>query len=556
MKDAGGLGLSNVAVALSGTASRTVYTDSAGFYLLPDLPVGTYQVVPAKAGAVFTPASRNFSFTGNQTITDADFATPDSFTISGQTRDSDGTALSGATVNISDGAQSSSVQTVGDGYYSFNAMAGGSYTISASKAGINFTQPNLTFTSLSANQKNADFVASTTTQQTLIQLSAPLYIVGEGDQVANITVTRTGATTSAASVGFATSDSAGLQNCNVFNGVASSRCDYISTLGAINFAAGETSKTISILIVDDVYAEGSENFAINLTNPAGATLGPQSIATLTIIDNDGTNGVNPADNPSFFVREHYFDFLNRQPDQSGFDFWTGNITSCGSDQACIEVKRINVSAAYFLSIEFQGTGYLVERLYKSSYGDATGTSTLGGAHQLPVPVVRLNEFLSDTQEIGQGVVVGQGNWQQALENNKQAFTAEFVQRSRFTTAFPITLTPTQFVDTLNANAGNPLSQSERDQLVSDLSSSAKTRAQVLRTIAEHQNLVKAEFNRAFVLMQFFGYLRRNPNDPQDTDYTGYDFWLTKMNQFNGNFENAEMVKAFISSTEYRQRFGP
>jgi hypothetical protein len=90
----------------------------------------------------------------------------------------------------------------------------------------------------------------------------------------------------------------------------------------------------------------------------------------------------------------------------------------------------------------------------------------------------------------------------------------------------------------------------------ETSASAKTRAQVLRAVAEDTDLVNAEFNRAFVLMQFFGYLRRNPNDPQDTDYTGYEFWRTKLNQFNGNFQNAEMVKAFINSTEYRQRFGP
>jgi hypothetical protein len=112
-----------------------------------------------------------------------------------------------------------------------------------------------------------------------------------------------------------------------------------------------------------------------------------------------------------------------------------------------------------------------------------------------------------------------------------------------------------FVDALNTNAGNPLSPSERDQLVNDLSSGARTRAQVLRTIAEHSNVVTGEFNRAFVLMQFFGYLRRNPNDPQDTDYVGLDFWLQKLNQFNGDYINAEMVKAFISSGEYRQRFG-
>jgi hypothetical protein len=191
-----------------------------------------------------------------------------------------------------------------------------------------------------------------------------------------------------------------------------------------------------------------------------------------------------------------------------------------------------------------------------AYGDAKGTSTLGGKHQLSVPIVRFNELLPDTQEIGQGVIVNQGNWQQQLENNKQAFTAEFVQRSRFTTAFPGSMTATQFVDTLNTNAGSPLSQSERDQFVNDLSTNVKTRAQVLRAVAEDPDLNSAEFNRAFVLMQFFGYLRRNPNDAQDTDYTGYDFWLTKLNQFNGNFQNAEMVKAFITSTEYRQRFGP
>jgi hypothetical protein len=143
-----------------------------------------------------------------------------------------------------------------------------------------------------------------------------------------------------------------------------------------------------------------------------------------------------------------------------------------------------------------------------------------------------------------------------LENNKQNFTAEFVQRTSFTSALPPSLTAAQFVDTLNANAGNPLSQSERDQLIASLTSGGMTRAQVLRAIAEDPDLASAEVNRAFALMQFFGYLRRNPNDPQDTDYTGYDFWLTKLNQFNGNFVAAEMVKAFVTSTEYRQRFGP
>jgi hypothetical protein len=120
-----------------------------------------------------------------------------------------------------------------------------------------------------------------------------------------------------------------------------------------------------------------------------------------------------------------------------------------------------------------------------------------------------------------------------------------------------------FVNTLNTNAGNPLSPSERDQLVSDLNTGAKTRAQVLRAVAEDSDLYSAEFNRAFVLIQYFGYLRRNPNDAPDSDHTGYDFWLTKLNNFSHpgddvlvRVQNADMVKAFILSAEYRQRFGP
>src|SRR5206468_10474497 len=110
---------------------------------------------------------------------------------------------------------------------------------------------------------------------------------------------------------------------------------------------------------------------------------------------------------------------------------------------CIDAKRINVSAAYFLSIEFQQTGYLVYRFYKTAYGNLPDA---------PVPV-KLNEFLPDTQEIGKGVVVNQTGWDQVIENNKQAFAAEFVQRSRFTSAYPISMSPGEFVDKLFANAG-------------------------------------------------------------------------------------------------------
>ena len=360
---------------------------------------------------------------------------------------------------------------------------------------------------------------------------------------------RIGDTSSAATVDYFTSDV-----------TASERNDYITALGTLQFAPGQTTQSLVVLINEDSYVEGNETFTVNLANPVGVNLGA-STATVTIVDDATEPAMNALDDPRTFVCQQYHDFLNRQPDQGGWDFWTNQITSCGSNQACIETARVNVSAAFFLSIEFQNTGYLVERLYKTAFGDGTESSTFGGAHNLPVPVVRLRQFLSDTQHIGDGVVVLQPGWGQKLEANKQAYVREFVQRSAFTGPLPTSMTPAQFVDTLNQNAEAGLSANGREALIDLFGGAADShdmdaRAQVLRAIAEDQGLYQREYNRAFVWMQYSGYLRRNPNDPQDVDYTGYDFWLTKLNQFDGNYINAEMVKAFLSSIEYRKRFGP
>jgi hypothetical protein len=384
-----------------------------------------------------------------------------------------------------------------------------------------------------------------------VRFNAATYSVNEGAGSTTVTVNRTGDTSNAASVRYATSD-----------GTAREGKDYTAAYGLLNFAFGETSKTFTVLIIDNAFVAGARTVNLTLSNPSGATLSTQSTAVLTISDNDTSpSTANPVDQPRFFVQQHYYDFLGRYPDQSGWDFWTNEIASCGTDQTCIGLKRINVSAAYFLSIEFQQTGYLVERIYKTAYGNGSGTSTFGGTHQLAVPIVRFNEFLPDTQQIGSGVVVGATGWETVLENNKQAFTNDFVQRSRFTTAFPTTMTPAQFVDLLFLNAGVTPTASDRTAVINEFGTATTTsdvaaRARALRDVAENATLNSQEFNRAFVLMQFLGYLRRDPNSGQDTDYTGFDFWLTKLNAFNGNFQNAEMVKAFITSTEYRQRFGP
>jgi hypothetical protein len=262
---------------------------------------------------------------------------------------------------------------------------------------------------------------------------------------------------------------------------------------------------------------------------------------------------NAIDDASFFVSQHYRDFLNREPDPSGFLFWTNEINSCGTNAQCLEVKRVNVSAAFYLSIEFQNTGYMAYRTYKSAYGNMPGA---------PVPL-RIDEFLPDTQEIGKGVVVGQTGWEQQLENNKQAFALDFVTRTRFIALYPTTMTPSQFVDALFANAGVTPSTTDRNAAINEFGGAGDTadaaaRGRALRRVAENSILNQQETNKAFVLMQYFGYLRRNPNDAPEPglNFNGYNFWLGKLNQFNGNFVNAEMVKAFIVSGEYRQRFGP
>jgi pimeloyl-ACP methyl ester carboxylesterase len=254
---------------------------------------------------------------------------------------------------------------------------------------------------------------------------------------------------------------------------------------------------------------------------------------------------NPLGNAQFFVRQHYHDFLNREPDASGLQFWVNNIAECGTNAQCVEVKRINVSAAFFLSIEFKETGYLAYRAHKAAYGNLQGK---------PVPITR-QEMLDDMQVLGSGVVVGAPGWQERVEQNKQSYFDQLVTSARFAAIYPQSMTPAQFVDALNTNTAGALSAAERDQLVADLTGGVKTRAQVLRAVVEDPDLDAAEKNKAFVLMQFFGYLRRDPDSAPDSDFSGYNFWLGKLNQFGGDFIRAEMVKAFIDSIEFRRRFG-
>jgi photosystem II stability/assembly factor-like uncharacterized protein len=357
-----------------------------------------------------------------------------------------------------------------------------------------------------------------------------------------LTVIRTGDLSLPAQVNYATVD-----------GSASDRSDYTVALGTLRYEPGETSHTIEVFITNDVLSEPIETFSVSLSNPVNMTLGSVSSATVNITSDD----VAPLPNPvrwdanfdsTFFVRQHYVDFFSREPDAAGLAFWKNQIDECETrpapeQQQCREVRRINVSAAFFLSIEFQQTGYLVYRAHQAAFNTAETLS--------------LRNFMADAREIGRGIIVGEGDWQARSEAHKVAFFREFVLRQQFINQYQ-GMSNSQYVDALNGNTATSLTAAERDALVAGLDAGTQTRATALRAVAENQEFGRRHFNRAFVLMQYFGYLRRNPPDPPEPtlDFAGYNFWLTKLNQFGGNFVNAEMVKAFITSTEYQQRFGP
>lgn len=387
---------------------------------------------------------------------------------------------------------------------------------------------------------------------TTVQFSGTTVGVTEGCTSIPVTLTRTGPATGISTVDY-----------TVNNGTATQRGDFTYATGTVVFAANETSKTFPVLISEDGYAEGTETATISLSNATGATIGSPDTASLQISDNDFLAvEINPIDDAATFVGQHYHDFLNRQSDSPGQTFWTDQISSCGNNASCLDEKRTNVSAAFFLSIEFQNTGYFAFRFYRASFPDSA---------QRPRGVPRYLEFLRDEQMLQRNVVVGQPNWEAVLEQNEVGFALDWVARADFIAEYPTSLTRDQFIDQAFARSAATPTQQEltlaRGAYDSGFSLKEK-RAFGLRKVVETGSVYNAQYNPAFVLMQYFGYLRRNPNNAPDNNFSGYDFWLNKMNQFSlpgedardanvalARVRRAEMVKAFIVSGEYRGRFG-
>jgi uncharacterized repeat protein (TIGR01451 family) len=352
------------------------------------------------------------------------------------------------------------------------------------------------------------------------QFSSPSYLVPENGGAVTMTVTRLGNLSQASSIDIVTG-----------GGTASAKTDYTPVSKTLQFAAGDKLKAFTLPVIDNSYVQGSRTVNVSLVNPGnGAFLGSPSTATVTIVDNDTTAPTsNPLDDAQFFVNQHYLDFLGRVPDVAGFDYWTNKITSCGTNTACLNAERIGVSAAFFVEQEFQQTGSFVYRVYRAALGRDPSYA----------------EFVKD-----RGKLVGGPD----LRANNNAFMLDFVGRPEFLTKYD----GRDFIGTLLMTA-HDASGADLTPLESNLRAAfancinlvgpgfALCEARAVETVADCPAFSTAVYNRSFVLMEYFGYLRR------DADPSGYAFWLDVITNRDPN-NYLGMVCAFITSAEYQQRF--
>jgi hypothetical protein len=232
------------------------------------------------------------------------------------------------------------------------------------------------------------------------------------------------------------------------------------------------------------------------------------------------------------VRYQYLDFLNREPDQGGWDYWTNQITSCqAGDAVCVSSRRIGVSAAFFVELEFQRTGYVVYRMHRAAFGTWPSTTTRAN--------LTFTQFMADRPLLPEGT---------AIEQSTIAFANDFVQRQTFLQQYPASLSNAEFVNRLFDKADLLPYTAERQQQIDAMNNSGRTRAQVMLQLIEMPEFKTREYNQSFVLMEYFGYLRRDP------DQGGYDFWVNVLNNRDPNNYRG-MVCAFLTSAEYQLRFG-
>lgn len=382
----------------------------------------------------------------------------------------------------------------------------------------------------------------------LVQFSQASYTFSEATTSAQLIVTRTGDTSGTSTVFYATADNMADVRCDdttTLPGVAFARCDYATSLDTITFNPGDVQKTISIPLADDAHVEPNETFQVVLSRPGATTsLGTPATATVTIMDNDTAQTPNPIFDSPFFVRMQYLDFLSREPDTPGLNDWLNLLNGCpnvnNTDPAAPSARcdRIIVSSSFIGSQEFMLKGFFVFRFYRVAF------------NRMPL----YTEIIADMRSVT-------GQTPAEVFTKKAAFATAFPQRQEFTNAYD-TMTHASYVSTLlgrynltqittpdpqQPDGTNKVTLTQAD-LTNALNTNTLTRAQVLRALVDSDQVNMQEFNRAFVGLQYYAYLRRTP------ETAGYNAWLTFLNTHPTEFRT--MVNGFLNSIEYRLRFGP
>jgi hypothetical protein len=364
-----------------------------------------------------------------------------------------------------------------------------------------------------------------------VELTQTAYSVGEGARFIALTVTRTGDLSGASTIKYQTSDQTDVNfRCDPatqgqVTGLASRKCDYHITSGRLRFATGESTKQIVLSLVDDVYVEGPETLTLTLSSPTIATIGGNSSATITIVDNDVAGQPNPIDQTRFFVRQLYVDLLSREPEQAGWDGWANRIDLCGQPgQAPPPCDRVTAGGDGFLrSAEFFDRQFFVIRLYRTGLGRILVYDEVDD-------LAYVSGFLSPAE----------------LEMNKQELVSEIMSGSEFSNNYNGTSNP-GFVDAMLQTAGVTVPQGVRDGWVSALDSNSKTRAQVYREISERPEVSSKYLTEAQVVSAYYGFFTRNPDG-------AYFNLLDRLNR--GEINLGDLANVFINAAEYRQRFGP
>jgi hypothetical protein len=363
-----------------------------------------------------------------------------------------------------------------------------------------------------------------------------------------VTVVREGDSSAAANVDFATLD-----------GSAQHSSDYTSANGTLHFAAGETAKTFRVLITNDTTPESNETlFVILRENVEGVALAAPSVAALTIIDDDATAeacaAANPIDCANFFVRQQYLDFLEREPDPAGLQFYVDIVNGCNtSDTECVKYTRGALSANFFRSPEFGRKGAYVANLFNIVIGQRPKTvAELSDPSKVERP--HYAEFMADL------ATLSTLNDDQVLtDQKKHQLATAWLARTEVQAILPSSLSNQQFVQKLESIAGVTLAN--ESTLIANLNNVSQTRAQVLRVIAESNEVVTKFYTSNFVTMEYLGYLRRDPEDchgSPDAENCGFIFHNRRFNIPGANPDLIEniIVRGFIESPEYRRRFGP